>query len=113
MAVAVTGYSEIRGKLKTGDLVLMAGDSLFSTAIKMFSKGSWSHVGMVLRSEKPDMVMLWESTLPTKARDVDTGKFLMGVQTVLLSERIKTYEGKFCVRQSNRELNPKEQKKDV
>jgi len=42
-------YEEIRGELKTCDILLFSGKGAISHGIKLFTFSKWSHVGMVLR----------------------------------------------------------------
>lgn len=81
-------YEKMRPSLKTGDLVLFGGSSLFSQAIKAITKSKWSHVGMVLRLANFPMVLCWESTALIKTKDLQTGKPDNGVQMTPLSQRV-------------------------
>ncbi len=92
-------YSEIRDKLRTGDIVLFSGKGLVSTVIKRFTRSPWSHVGMVIRSIELDMLLLWESTTLSKVKDVRSDTLKQGVQLVALGERISAYDGTVAVRQ--------------
>lgn len=94
-------YEEIRDQLKTGDVVLFSGKGFFSRAIKLFSHSKWSHVGIVVKIEDFDLVLLWESTGLSKVEDIIDGKRKKGVQTVALSDRLETYKGDISVRQLN------------
>ena len=40
-------YEEIRGELKTCDILLFSGKGAISHGIKLFTFSKWSHVGMV------------------------------------------------------------------
>jgi len=96
-------YSEIRSDLKTGDLVLFSGASVFSSVIKWAIGGKWSHVGVVVRAPQfPGRVLLWESTRLADLADVETGRAAAGVQLVFLSERLARYAGEFKLRQLDR-----------
>ena len=55
-------YEEARANIQTGDIVLFSGKGGISSAIKWFTRSGWSHVGMALRVEEFDTVLLWEST---------------------------------------------------
>jgi hypothetical protein len=93
-------YADVRGDLKTGDLVLFSGASFFSSVIKWAIGGKWSHVGVLVRLARfPDRVLLWESTTLADLPDVETGRAQAGVQLVFLSERLATYSGEFKLRQ--------------
>lgn len=86
-------YLEIRNELNTGDIVLFSGRDPISTVIKWATRSKWSHVGMVIRSQELDMVLLWESMLIGAIKDVQSHTVKQGVQLVALSERIKSYSG--------------------
>ena len=99
-------YDDIRGALKTGDLVLFSGKSRFSTLIKLVSRGKWSHVGLVL--VEPGLhadALLWESTTLCDVPDVEHGAPKPGVQTVPLRERLARYDGEVTVRHLSRPLD--------
>ncbi|MCI0681473.1 MAG: hypothetical protein L0Y71_05160 [Gemmataceae bacterium] len=89
-------YDAIRPTLDTGDIVLFGGKGALSQGIKWFTRSRWSHVGMVIQLEWG--VFLWESTTLTDLEDFDTGTMTEGVQLVVLSERIKKYDGEIAVR---------------
>lgn len=94
-------YKEIRPDLKTGDIVLFSGKGVFSKVIKLASKSKWSHVGMIVKVEGWDFVLLWESTTLNTAHDIDAGKRRKGVQIVALSQRLDKYKGEIGVRHLN------------
>jgi hypothetical protein len=87
-------YEEIRTKIDTGDIFLFSGKGFISAGIKLLTKSKWSHLGMALRLPEYDTVLIWESTTLNDLLDVETGKARKGVQLNLLSERIRTYDGK-------------------
>ena len=98
-SVAVSpAYDAIRPRLRTGDIVLFSGKGAFSQGIKWFTRSGWSHVGMVVRVQDVDAVLLWESTTLSNVRDVETGQLRKGVQLVSLSQRIAAYRGRVAVR---------------
>jgi len=90
-------YKEVRDQLNTGDIVLFSsrGIGLFLT---FFTPSKWSHVGMVVKLDDWDEVLLWESTPVSDLKDVIDKKAKKGVQTVFLSDRIKTYKGEISIR---------------
>lgn len=99
-------YSEIRPKLKTGDVVLFSGKGGISEWIKWFTGSQWSHVGLVLELEDFNSVLLWESTTLSNLADVETGKAHRGVQLVGLRERIKSYNGdQIAIRRLSKRLD--------
>jgi hypothetical protein len=88
-------YSEIRPKLKTGDIILFSGKGGASQWIKWFcslfnhfKKTKYSHIGMLV--VESNWVTLFESTLQDAAK---------GVQLVPFSHVVKTYNGRLFVRQ--------------
>ncbi len=90
-------YNSMRESLKTGDLVLFAGRGLVSGFIRWFTKSEFTHIGMVVRSEEYDMLLLWESTTLSKIKDVH-GTAKQGVAIRPLSEVIENYEGRVGIR---------------
>lgn len=101
-------YQTLRHELKTGDIVLTSGTSLFSHAIRWMTKSRWSHVGMIVRAEQWDFVLMWESTTGVRIKDVESAKISHGVQLVPLSERLKAYDGNFAIRHLSRPLTENE-----
>lgn len=93
MSLITADYSEIRDKLQTGDLVFFSGRGFISNAIKVVTGSEWSHLGMVVRLERLDAVLLWESTTFSNTPDVHSGKVMHGVQLVSLSDKIRRYDG--------------------
>jgi len=104
VAVENLKYSAVRDNLKTGDLVLMSGDSLVSRLIQLGTRSKWSHVGMVIKSEMG--VLLWESTTLSTSDDLDSGRPVRGVQTCFLSDRIKNYGGDIGLRVAKNSMTP-------
>ncbi|QDT98675.1 C40 family peptidase [Gimesia aquarii] len=99
-------YEEIRDQFKTGDIILFSGKGAFSSMIKLFSGGKWSHIGMVIRlPDFDDAVLLWESTTLTNTSDVEFNSSIKGVQLVALSERISRYAGEISLRPLNKPIN--------
>ena len=93
----MTTYEDIRGDLKTGDIVLFGGKGFISWVIQKVTKSEYSHVGMIIRIDGFDFVALWESTTLNDTPDIYHKK-RKGVQIVQLSERLKGYKGKVVVR---------------
>ncbi len=94
-------YNEIRKNLDTGDLVFFSGRGPISNMIKVMTRSKWSHVGMVLKIHKWDMVLLWESTTLSPIKDLQSGTVRQGIQLVPLSERLKAYKGTVGIRLLN------------
>ncbi len=91
-------YSEIRNELKSGDMILFSGGGFVSRMIQMRTRSQWSHVGMVIKDDWWDMLLLWESTTLSKIKTVH-GRVRQGVAIRPLSEVIENYEGVVGVRQ--------------
>lgn len=78
----VQRYEEVRGALRSGDLVFCSGSYLFSGLIQRFTRSVWSHVGIVYRDEHLQRVFLLES---------ETG---IGVRLVPISKYLRDYHGR-------------------
>ena len=102
------GYASLRPKLKSGDIVLMGGSSVFSRVIRKLTGSPWSHVGMVVRIEQFDTLLLWESTTNGHDKDVQTGTVKRGVQLVPLSKRVNDHDGNLAFRRLSRGLSDDE-----
>lgn len=94
----MVNYQDIRDTLQTGDIVLYSGHTLFSLAIKLSIKSNWSHCGMVIKLEEHNFLSIWESTLLTGIKDLDSGTHKRGVQLLPLSDRINKYKGGIAIR---------------
>jgi len=76
----VTDYDrDVRAKLENGDVLICSGSGIFSAMIQQATGSVWSHVGIILRLDSIDRVMLLESVEP------------IGVRTVRLSKYLKDY----------------------
>ena len=53
---------------------------------------------MVLRLPESQAAFLWESTTLTNLKDAIDGRVKRGVQLVLLSDRVRTYDGEASIR---------------
>lgn len=58
---APTPYSQARPLIRNGDIALFKGKEPFSQLIQTFTKGPFSHVGLIWRMDDIDRVMLLES----------------------------------------------------
>ena len=79
-ALPILDYVEVRKKLKSGDLLFTSGDYLISKMIQKITCSPWSHVGIVLRLDSIDRILLLESVED------------MGVRFAPLSKYLKDYE---------------------
>jgi hypothetical protein len=78
--IPVVPYPKIRGQLKSGDLLFASGDYLVSKAIQSVTDSPWSHVGIVLKIDAIDRMLLLESVED------------MGVRIAPLSKYTEDYE---------------------
>lgn len=76
----VLSYPDLRSTLKSGDLLFTSGNYLISNAIQQVTRSPWSHVGIVLRVDSIDRILLLESVED------------MGVRFAPLSKYTKDYE---------------------
>ena len=74
-------YAEAREQIRSGDILMCSGTSLFSKGIQLATKSKWSHVGILLKIPEINRIMVLES--------VET----RGVQSVPLSSYVKDYNG--------------------
>lgn len=74
-------YPTLRTQVKSGDILLCSGSSVFSSLIQQATKSIWSHVAFILRLEVIDRVMVLES--------VES----IGVRAVPLSCYAQNYNG--------------------
>lgn len=83
-------------KVKTGDIVLFAGRSFFSDAVRCLgSLPDWSHIGIVIRPNDAENseAYLFESTKETEPMDEITREFKDGPKLVKLYDKLKDYDG--------------------
>jgi hypothetical protein len=71
-------YDTLRAKLKTGDVLICSGTGIFSGMIQQATDSVWSHVGMIVRLDDVDRVMLLESLEPVGVRTVRLSSYLDG-----------------------------------
>lgn len=74
-------YSEIKDDIRSGDLLLCSGQSVFSTLIKSTTGSVWSHVAFLLRIEPIDRIIVLES--------VES----IGVRAIPLTSYVQDYNG--------------------
>lgn len=79
--IPVYQYSDIRPIIRSGDLLLCSGTSVFSSLIQTTTNSIWSHVGFIIRLPAIDRIMVLES--------VES----IGVRTVTLSSYVQNYNG--------------------
>jgi hypothetical protein len=98
-------YDNLRNSLKTGDIILFSGKGLLSTGIKIGSACHWSHVGMIVRFKKPDVVLLYQSSPLSKVHDYTHKSPKPGVQINLFSETCEHYNGDIALRRLKYDLS--------
>jgi len=79
--VPIHSYDEFRAQIRSGDILLCSGSSIFSNMIQKATQSLWSHVGFILRLDVIDRIMVLES--------VES----IGVRTVPLRTYINDYNG--------------------
>lgn len=105
-------YNQIKTQLTDLDLIVFANNDIVSRGIRFFESitnknGSWSHVGIVvstnsipnIQNAKDNEWYILESTLSTsvvdhqdfKVRDVESGKYVFGVQIRPLEDVLSNY----------------------
>lgn len=108
-------YSEVKGSLKTGDLILFHGVQQVSQLIEIIEWSFWSHIGMVVLPKDIGIIgeepLFWESTSSGDGiEDVIIGKPKdSGPMLLSLADRIKVdldnqYDTHFKVKYLNRSL---------
>lgn len=74
-------YSDIRNQIKSGDILLCSGKSIFSKLIQGATNSPYSHVAFILRVDSIDRILVLES--------VES----IGVRTVTLRSYLNDYNG--------------------
>lgn len=78
-SLSTLNYLQARPKIRSGDILLCSGSSLFSTLIQKATGSVWSHIAFIIYLEVIDRLMVLES--------VES----IGVRTVPLSSYVKNY----------------------
>src|SRR5262245_52461 len=91
-------YDELLPLLDTGDIVLCAGKSRFSRAIRRATRGKWSHAALVLRPVPGGEVYLWEGNATADMVDLDTGEMAPGPRRVVFLDWLRKYNDETAVR---------------
>lgn len=99
--------NDLLGRACTGDLVLFSGRGLVSGTVRLFTRSRWSHVGLVLRADDGEILML-EATNTDEAPDIALGRPIRGVQVVRLSEKLANYDGVVALRCLEVEARPED-----
>lgn len=90
-------YESHREQMKTGDLITFSGKNLGANLIKLVTRSSYSHIGMVLEMEMGggfgQSILLVESHNSLETPDVKTNMIIRGVQMQWLSDRLNFHRG--------------------
>jgi hypothetical protein len=68
-------YGKIRQDIKSGDLLLASGTSVFSQLIQHVTKSIWSHVAFILRVDSIDRIMVLDSIESIGVRTVPLSSY--------------------------------------
>jgi hypothetical protein len=98
LATLLPAFDELRPTLDSGDVLLFAGESRFSRAIKRLTGSHWSHSALVARAKAGGPLLLWEATLDTDLPDVTTHEIASGVNLYDLEHWIRHYAGETVIR---------------
>lgn len=74
--IASIDYTTLRPQLQSGDLFFCSGNYLISKAIRSVTGSPWSHVGIILRLELIDRVLLLESVEDVGVRMAPLSKYV-------------------------------------
>ncbi|MBX7103783.1 MAG: hypothetical protein K1X57_06865 [Gemmataceae bacterium] len=99
--VLLPEYHEIAPSLDCGDVLLFAGVSRFSLAIRLVTNSHWSHAALVARARPGSPLLLWEATLDTDLPDVVTQEVSPGVNLYDLEHWLRHYAGETAIRRLN------------
>lgn len=75
-APALSCDRDLRSRLKTGDLLLCSGSSVFSELIQQATDSPWSHVALIVRLDDIDRILLFESIESVGVRAVALSRYL-------------------------------------
>lgn len=79
--VPLLAYADARRDIRSGDMLLCSGSSVFSRLIQHATESVWSHVGFILRLDTIERIMVLES--------VES----IGVRACALSNYVTAYNG--------------------
>lgn len=66
----------LHARLQTGDLLLCSGRGVFSELIQQATDSPWSHVGLIVRLDALDRILLFESVESVGVRAVPLSRYL-------------------------------------
>ncbi|HWB10706.1 MAG TPA: YiiX/YebB-like N1pC/P60 family cysteine hydrolase [Pirellulales bacterium] len=79
-ALPVQSYATLREGLRSGDLLFCSGNYTVSKLIERGTKSPWSHVGIILRADRINRVLLLESVEDVGVRLAPVSKYLTDYQ---------------------------------
>lgn len=82
MMPSIQKYADFRHQIRSGDILLCSGTAAFSKLIQHATGSIWSHVGVLMRLDEIDRIVVLESV-----EDV-------GVRAVPLSHYVSNYDSK-------------------
>lgn len=85
-------YHELRDDIRSGDILLCSGNSVFSNLIKKATSSIWSHVGFVLRLDAIERIMVLESVESIGVRAIPLSNYVHDYNATG-----KGYEGKLML----------------
>ena len=71
----IKNYQDVRGDLRSGDLLLCSGQAVFSKVIQKATGSDWSHVGFLYWLPSIDRLMVMESVESVGVRTVPLSKY--------------------------------------
>jgi len=81
----ITNYLQIRDQIRTGDTLTFSGKGLWSNSIEKITDSNASHVAVIIRDDRCNRIMVYESLEPD------------GVRYVPLSLHLKEYKGEIII----------------
>jgi hypothetical protein len=81
----IMNYELVRDQIETGDILICSGKGLFSELIQDFTNSDWSHVGMIIRFDDLDRIMVVESMEG------------VGFRLIPISYYLNAYKGSFVL----------------
>lgn len=97
-------YRDLRGKLKTGDVVLMEGRGAEHGALVLATGSRWTRVGQLVVIPSWDAVLVLEAARPRNAVDVVSGLERRNARLAQLSERLAAHVGRLALRRLSKPL---------
>lgn len=74
--LATKQYNELRHEIKSGDILLCSGSSLFSNMIQKATCSVWSHVAFIIRLDMIERIMVLESVESIGVRAIPLSNYV-------------------------------------